>query len=93
MRDFCSLPVLAYRCQTVSSSAHWKLVFLNCFLALKCASNVAHFSEVFCKCSTNALFCLRESGVRDNGKPFVEWLRAKETMNGGSQMYFTAELL
>ena len=32
-RDFCSLPVRAYRCRSVSSSVHWKLVSYR-FLAL-----------------------------------------------------------
>ena len=33
VRDFCSLPVLAYRCRTLSSSVHWKLVSFR-FLVL-----------------------------------------------------------
>ena len=37
--------------------------------------------------------CLSKSGVRDSGKRFVERQRAKETINGGSQMDFTDELL
>ena len=37
--------------------------------------------------------CLSKSGVRDNRKRFVEQQRAKETINGGSQMDFIVELL
>ena len=33
VRDFCSLPLRAHRCRTVSSSVHWKLVSYR-FLAL-----------------------------------------------------------
>ena len=53
VRDFCSLPVRAHRCPTVSSSVHWKFVSYH-FLTLV-PWKFAHFSEVYCKCS-NALF-------------------------------------
>ena len=37
--------------------------------------------------------CLSKSELRANGKGFVERQRAKETINGGSQIYFIDELL
>ena len=36
---------------------------------------------------------LSKTRIRDNGKRFVERERAKETINGGSQMDFIDELL
>ena len=90
VRDFCSLPLWAHRCRTVSSSAHWKLLchrFLHSY-----NTPVASFSEVFCKWS-DSLFWITESGVRENGKLFVERQRTKESLNGGSQIDFTDELL
>ena len=36
---------------------------------------------------------LKKSGVRDSGKRFIERQRAKETINGGSQMDFINKLL
>ena len=37
--------------------------------------------------------CLSKSELRANGKRFVERQRAKETINGGSQMDFIDERL
>ena len=37
--------------------------------------------------------CLSKSGVRDSGKQFIEWQRAKETINGGSPMDFIDKLM
>ena len=52
---------------------------------------------VFLRSFANALILyfasVNESGVRDNGKQFVERQRAKETINGGSQIDFIDELL
>ena len=50
---------------------------------------------VFPRSFANALmlFCLSKSGFRDSGKRFVERERAKERINGGTQMDFTDERL
>ena len=70
VRDFCSLPARpGSPLSNTSPSVHWKLVSYR-FLALV-LQQCCPFSEVVCKCS-NALFCLSKSGIRDNGKWFVE---------------------
>ena len=50
---------------------------------------------VFLRSIANALmlYLNGKSGARDNGKRFVERQKAKETINGGSQVDFIDELL
>ena len=83
VRDVFSPPVRAHRCRTVSSSVHWKFVSYH-FLALV-PRQVCPF---FLRSIANALmlYLNSKSGIRDNGKQFVEWHQAKKTINGGSQM-------
>ena len=58
-------------------------------------SNTPAILPVFLRSIANALmlYLNSKSGVRDNGKRFVERQRAKETINGGSQADFVDELL
>ena len=81
MRDFCSLPVRAHRCRTVSLFVHWKLVSYR-FLALirrQCCPFFWGLLQMrWC------FICLSKSGLKTKRKRFVERQRAKKTIDGGS---------
>ena len=81
VREFCSLPVRAHRCRTVSSFVHCQEVGFLPF-PYQYAGNVARFSEVFCKRS-NPLFASAKAESES-------W---KETINVGSQVDFIDDLL
>ena len=89
VRDFCSLTVRAHRCRRVSSSVHWRFVSYR-FLALVCPQCSPFFWGLLQM--LQCFICLSKSGVRDNGKQFVERQRAKETINSDSQMDYVDEL-
>ena len=87
MRDFCSLPLRAYRCRTVSSSANWKLLSYRFRLQ---SSNTPAMLPVFLRSVVNVLILNFElvkvgSEITENGL-------TKELLNGGSQRDFSDEL-
>ena len=93
VRGFCSLPVGAHCCRTVLDQliGSW---FLTVSWLQYTPAMLPVFLRYFANALMLALFCLNEtSGVRDNGKRVVERQREKETINGGSQMDFTDEIL
>ena len=87
VRDFCSMTVRAHHCRTVSSLEVCFLPFLG--------SSTPAILPVFLRPIAIALmlYLNSKSGVRDNGKRFVERQKAKEMINGGSQVDFIDELL
>ena len=88
VRHFYSVLVRIRRFRTVS------LCFLEIILlSYGLAGNVIRLPEVFSKCPNTLFASVIERGVRDNEKGFVERRRAKETINGRSQMDFTHEIL
>ena len=91
VRDFFSLSVRAHRCRTVSSSVHRKMVSYRFSMGSIRPSMLPVFPRSFA--NALMLFCLSKSGFRDSGKRFVERERAKERINGGTQMDFTDERL
>ena len=70
VRDFCSLPLRAHRCRTVSSSANWKLLF--CRFRLQ-SFNTPAMLPVFLSPVANALILNCElmkagSEITENGR-------------------------